>query len=79
MTGIPYFYQSDCGRYTITIPFGDSDVYLAYRKPEEGSRQPSLMLGGYESSKAAKSACEAHAATQDRERASPPTLEQASP
>ena len=61
VTEVPYFYYSDCGRYTITIPTGENDVYLAFRKAEEGTRLPAALLGGYESSKAAKSACEAHA------------------
>jgi hypothetical protein len=61
ITDVPYFFVSDCGGYTITIPVGDCDIYLAYRKPEEGSRLPANLLGGYESSKAAKAACEADA------------------
>jgi len=60
ITDQPYFYVSNCGQYTITIPVGECDTYLAYRKPLEGSRQPATLLGGYESSKAAKAACEAH-------------------
>ena len=60
VTNNPYYFKSDCGRYTITIPLGENTIYLAYRKAPEGSRIPAALLGGYESSKAAKSACEAH-------------------
>ncbi len=58
VTGRPYFFQSDCGRYTVTIPIGEATVYIAYRKPPPNTKEYARMLGGFESSKEAKAACE---------------------
>ena len=57
ITEKPYFYVSDCGCYTVTIPRGEESVYLAFKVSKDKTR-PSMLLGGYESSKLAKAACE---------------------
>lgn len=57
LTGRPYCYESECGRYTVTIPHNGEDVYLAFKRPEEKTR-PALLLGGFASSKLARAACE---------------------
>lgn len=59
-TGKPYFYVSDCGNFTVGIPFGAATHYNAWRivRDEQGKRRGATPLGNYPSAKAAKQACE---------------------
>lgn len=64
ITGIPYFYKSECGNYTVTMPLGACKVYGAWRvvkNPKDTRRsQEPIELGHHPSAKAAKQACEDH-------------------
>lgn len=64
VTGTPYFMKSDCGRYTVTIPIGDSKFYGAWhvRHDAAGKRLDPIDLGSqFPSAATAKKACEDHA------------------
>lgn len=62
ITGKPYFYKSECGNYTVTMPIGACKVYGAWRVMRDGAgkRRDPVELGHHPSSKAAKQACEDH-------------------
>lgn len=60
ITGKPYFYRSECGKYTVTLPAAPGQRYLAFKVAEKNSRLPSELLGGFPDAKAAKTCCEAH-------------------
>ena len=64
ITNRPYFFRSDCGRYTVGIPFHD-EPYSAWLasvpQPELKRTVPAVFLGQFPTSKAAREACEAHA------------------
>lgn len=61
ITGKPYFYGSDCGLYTVTIPIS-SGPYGAWRviRNAEGKRRAAILVGYHPSAKTAKQACEDH-------------------
>ena len=58
ISGKPYFFFSECGKFTVTLPIRDSEPYMAFRKPDPGSRLPAKLLGIFKSAKDAKAACE---------------------
>jgi len=67
LTDRPYFFLSECRRYTVTVPVGDYDRYTAWLAsvdiPAQKRTTPAQMLGYFPTSKAAKAACETHANT----------------
>lgn len=65
ITNQPYFVKSDCGRFTVTIPLGESSPYYgAWRvHPDVNGRHvsPDDLGQRFPSAAGAKQACEAHA------------------
>ena len=65
ITGKPYFYRSECGRYTVTIPHSEPLRYGAWRvvsriveKTGKRERSHAVPLGYHDSAAAAKRVCE---------------------
>lgn len=66
VTGKPYYFVSQCGRYTVGIPFHVEHyvAWLASRNvPDQKRTIPAQCLGWFPSAKEAKEACEHHART----------------
>lgn len=65
ITGKPYFFKSECGLYTVTIPANEAllgGLYGAWGK--EKDKRGTLVaaaLGMYPCARLAKEACEKHA------------------
>lgn len=57
-TNKPYFFISECGRYTVTIPLTGVDKYRAWYKATDKATPIGIQ---FDSALAAKTACEAHA------------------
>lgn len=62
VTEKPYFYKSECGGFTVTLPIGAAAGYMAWRviRDPEGKRRDAAFLGSHSTAKAAKQACEDH-------------------
>lgn len=60
VTGKPYFYKSECGNFTVTLPLGESKVYGAWRvnRDASGRRRDPDSLGWFPTAQAAKKVCE---------------------
>lgn len=62
ITNKPYFVQSDCGKYTVTIPLGGLAQYEAWhvKRDAHGKRLDAEIIGCHSSAALAKQACEEH-------------------
>lgn len=63
VTDKPYFMKSDCGKYTVTIPFGSLTGYEAWsvKRDAHGKRLDAEIISCHSSAALAKKACEEHA------------------
>lgn len=61
-TGKPYYYESDCGRYTVTIPTRRGEKYGSWHVLRNGAKERTgaELLGYLPSATEAKTKCEEH-------------------